>query len=502
MISIPFNKIICASTILFSSVTISIAQKKNDLIDRKFWNEKPTLEIVKKKIAEGHDPIAFDANQFDATTLAINTKASNDVIFHLLSLKGNDANKITHDGRTYMFWAAWQGNLEVMEYLVKNKTNLKHLDEKGQSIMVFATFFGQKDTKIFDYLIKNGADIKNEKTKAGANILHLVSPYLTSIEETKYFTSKGLDLTSTDDKGYNVFAYASKQGNQDFLNALIKAGIDPKSIAKDGGNAFILASQGTRFHSNDLKAYQYLESLGINPNTSTNEGRNPLHHLARTNDAAIVDYFISKGVDVNQPNENGDTPLMLAANGQKDIAIFTKFFDKGQKWNHKNKEGQTALTYAIMGNSTKVCLLLIGAGASGTLQDNDGNNLSYYLVKYYKNKEDYDAKLKMLFTFGFSHNQIQGNGNTLYHIAVVNKNTEVINSISTDKSIDINLLNKEGMSPLHLAASSDEDGTLLNLLIKLGADKTQTTEFGETAFDLANENELLIKNKVDLNFLK
>lgn len=502
MYTVHSFRIIGALTILLSITSASFSQKKNDLIDRKFWNEKPTLEVVKKKIAEGHDPVAFDANQFDATTLAINTKASNDIIMHLLAIKGNDPNKITHDGRTYMFWAAWQGNMEVMEFLVKNKTNLKHLDEKGSTIMVFAALNGQKNTKVYDYLIKNGADIKAEKSKGGASVLLLVSPFLTSLNETKYFTDKGLDLKSTDDKGYNIFAHASKHGNIAFLDELIKAGIDPKATSNDGGNAFILATQASRYHTNDLAFYQYLEKLGLNPAVATNSGTNPLHNLARTKDGAVIDYFLSKGVNVNQPNEDGNTPLMLAAGGQKDLDLFNKLFLKAEKLNHKNKEGQTALTYAIMGNTTKVGLLLIGGGATGTVVDKDGNNLSYYLIRYYNNKEDYDAKLKMLYTFGFKHNQVQGNGNTLYHIAVLNKNTEVIKALSEDKSININTLNKDGLSPLHLAASSDEDGSLLKLLIELGADKTAATEFGETAYDLATENELLIANKVDFSFLK
>lgn len=502
MITTYFTKAICVSTVVLSTVTFSFAQKKNDLVDRKFWNEKPTLEVVKKKIAEGHDPVAFDANQFDAVTLAINTKAPNAIIFHLLNIKGNDVNKITHDGRTYMFWAAWQGNMEVMEYLVKNKTNLKHTDEKGSSIMVFAALNGQKDTKVYDFLIKNGSDIKNEKSKGGADVLLLVSPFLTSLNETKYFIDKGLDLKSTDEKGYNIFAYATKGGNKAFLEELIKSGIDPKATAKDGGNAFIYATQGSRFHTNNLEFFHYLEKLGLNPNTATENGQNPLHNLARSKDGAILDFFLSKGVDVNQPNGDGNTPLMLAALGQQDLDLFNKFFEKGKNLNHKNKEGQTALTYAIMGNTTKVGLLLIGGGASGVLKDKVGNNMSYYLISNYKNKQDYSDKLKMLFTFGFSHNQLQADQNTLYHVAVRFKNAEIIKELASDKKIDINAANKDGLTPLHMAASSDEDGSLLKLLIELGADKTAVTEFGETAFEMASENELLKKNNIDLNFLK
>jgi ankyrin repeat protein len=42
----------------------------------------------------------------------------------------------------------------------------------------------------------------------------------------------------------------------------------------------------------------------------------------------------------------------------------------------------------------------------------------------------------------------------------------------------------------------------LKFLIANGADIKSTTEFGETAYDLAQENELLIQNNVNLDFLK
>src|SRR5690606_2543720 len=189
---------------------------------------------------------------------------------------------------------------------------------------------------------------------------------------------------------------------------LIKAGIDPKNIATDGANAFIMATQGTRTFANNLEFYKYLEGLGINPNVSTKDGLNPLHNLARGKDAAVVTYFIEKGCDVNQPNKNGDTPLMLAAGGQKDLELFDLLLKRTKDINLKNKEGQTALTHAVISNDTKVGLLLINNGADVNVVDNEGNNLSFYLIKHARKMDDYQAKLKMLNAFGFQNNKIQG----------------------------------------------------------------------------------------------
>lgn len=501
MISHTLSKVLTISLALISVQTV-FAQKENDLLNRAFWKEKPNLEVVKQKVAEGHDPSQIDRAQFDATSLAINAKAGNDIIFYLLGQKGNDVNKKTHDGRTYMFWATIKGNFEVMNYLVEQGTNMKHVDEKGSSIMVYNAINGNKNTKVYDFLEAKGASIKTERNKAGASILLLISSHLKSLDEANYFISKGNSLQDVDDNGYTIFAYASKGGNQAFCNELIEKGIDPTFKAKDGGNVFMMATQVGRGAGNTLEFYQYLEQLGNTPNTSTVDGMNPLHNLARIKDKATIEYFIQKGCDVNQPNKEGNTPLMLAAGGQQSIDNFNLFFEKGANWNHKNAEGQTALTLALMNNTSKVSALLIGAGASVSIVDNDGNSLSYYLVRYFKNKEDYTSKLILLLNFGFKHNLLQGKGNTLYHVAVRERKLELLPILAEDKSISINALNEDGMTPLHLAASSDATGEFITSLIKLGADKRITTEFGETAYELATENELLQANGIDYSFLK
>src|SRR5690606_4621690 len=161
------NTMLKTALLVFTTLSFGLfgqEKQKNELLNRAFWSQKPTLELVKQKIAEGNDPTEYDGSQFDPTTLAINTKASNDIILHLLSFKENHANKITHDGRTYIFWAASQGNIPIIEELVKMNANLKHVDEKGFTPLIFAASNGQKDLRIYDLFISKGADIKNERS--------------------------------------------------------------------------------------------------------------------------------------------------------------------------------------------------------------------------------------------------------------------------------------------------------------------------------------------------
>ena len=73
-------------------------------------------------------------------------------------------------------------------------------------------------------------------------------------------------------------------------------------------------------------------------------------------------------------------------------------------------------------------------------------------------------------------------------------------AISFDQ--EINLKNDNGLTPLHLAAMKSKDNKVLKTLIESGADTALLTDFDESVYDLAKENEFLIANKVNIEFLK
>jgi hypothetical protein len=47
-----------------------------------------------------------------------------------------------------------------------------------------------------------------------------------------------------------------------------------------------------------------------------------------------------------------------------------------------------------------------------------------------------------------------------------------------------------------------KDDTVMKYLVSIGAKKEAVTNFNETAFDLASENESLSKSKISITFLK
>ncbi|GAB5564949.1 MAG: hypothetical protein Wins2KO_20120 [Winogradskyella sp.] len=95
----------------------------------------------------------------------------------------------------------------------------------------------------------------------------------------------------------------------------------------------------------------------------------------------------------------------------------------------------------------------------------------------------------------------QSKENTLYHLAVEKNDLELIKRLK-DFEIEINAKNSDGLTALHIASMKAKNEIILNYLLSIGADKSIKTDFEETVFDLASENELLKINAIDITFLK
>ena len=100
----------------FIIVSYASLAQKNIFHNRNFWKTNPSIQTIEKKQSEVNNLTALNSSAFDAVTYALLEKVDNLTIKYLLSKKGNHVNKLTHDSRTYIFWAAYKNNLEILKY--------------------------------------------------------------------------------------------------------------------------------------------------------------------------------------------------------------------------------------------------------------------------------------------------------------------------------------------------------------------------------------------------
>ena len=230
---------------VFFFILISGVAQENLFLERSYWKKNPSISAIEKAITDGNDVAELNRNMFDAVSYAILEQVDNTTLKHLISKKGNEVDKITHDGRTYIFWAAYKGNMELVEWLVAQGARADIEDAHGYTVLNFAANAGQSNTAMYDFLLANNAPLTGT-TRSGANALLLVASSAKDEDILTYFIEKGLPFDSVDDNQNGIFQYAAKGGNLSLLKRLADKGADVKRINKNGENALFMAAQGTR----------------------------------------------------------------------------------------------------------------------------------------------------------------------------------------------------------------------------------------------------------------
>ncbi|MDO4880479.1 MAG: ankyrin repeat domain-containing protein [Capnocytophaga sp.] len=488
------RKIIIASSILFS--TIGVAQ--NTLLDLDFYNEKTTIAQIQNEVAKGNSISEMDKRAFDPATFAILQNSPVETIIYIIESEGNGVHKVTHDKRDYLHWASFMGNVPLVKYLIDNGANIYSKDSRGATPFVFAASNGQTNKELYETFFKAGVNPKYRHDN-GETLLLLAIPFDDeNLTLTNYFISKGMKLKDKDKIGNTAFDYASKKGNLPLMKNVRKK-------IKPTGTALPMAAKGLRRQPNTkIGVYHYLiENEKINPNSKDETGANALNYLAAKQDLEAIQFLLSKGSKADNVDNEGNTPLMNACSG-KNLEI-VKLLNV-QNINAINKKGESALLIAVKKSSPEIVKYLIDNGANTKIIDKNGDDVISSLIESYKlvkpnEKSGFDEKVLILDKYNISLKSVDNNGNTALHKAVATQNLDLVKKV-LQWGIDINQLNKNKETALIKAAMSATNTDILEFLVAKGANKNSTTEFGETAYDLASENEALKQKGFSLEFLK
>lgn len=211
-----------------------------------------------------------------------------------------------------------------------------------------------------------------------------------------------------------------------------------------------------------------------------------------------VDDLMRMGADVNLPNEQGTTPLHLAATySRSDVA--SSLIASGAQINAQDRHGRTPLHCAVASGAKGVFqILLTSRNLKINHQSIDGTT-SLMLAARHLNNDLLNDMLRV----DANTNLLDKNGYTALHWAAAVDNAMAVQTLISH-SADIDFPNCRGETPLFLSAK--EGSTDCVRVLMQNAANTQITDFfGRYPFDIASEYlhsdiQLILANNLVLPF--
>lgn len=173
----------------------------------------------------------------------------------------------------------------------------------------------EKDTEGIQILLDQGIDINVKQLSTGSTVLMLACSYFGYEDMVEYLILNGADVSVTDDNGKTALIWAASNSLES-AKILISRSADVNAIANDGMTPFLQSVFGVLSGKIPLALCDLLLENGANINatlTGNNaNGWSAVHYAAMNGDIELVQYLVSKGVNVNKATAEGSTPLFLA----------------------------------------------------------------------------------------------------------------------------------------------------------------------------------------------
>jgi ankyrin repeat protein len=229
-------------------------------------------------------------------------------------------------------------------------------------------------------LLTKYPDMKNVKRNGGWTLLHLS---FNSRELIEYLIENGLDIEARSDSQWTPLHSQAYGGHTDGVELLLEHGADIEAK-----HAYDMTPLVSSVRWDRIDVTKLLVEKGANVDATNTLGRTPLIISATEGYHELARIFLDNGADINIKDNNYKRTAMHFAALNGHLKIVDALLKKGMDVDEKDSAGKTPLDYANRYGHEKVAKLLKSSGADGEI-DPRNFGFSPYLKKELKEGEAY-----------------------------------------------------------------------------------------------------------------
>ncbi|XP_035826279.1 transient receptor potential cation channel subfamily A member 1 homolog [Aplysia californica] len=261
------------------------------------------------------------------------------------------------ESSTALHVAVDNGHYEVAKVLLEKRAEVNKPRKHFMYPLHLAAQSG--DIRIARLLVENHARIDAVNSDQ-ATALHRASA-LNHVEVVKFLVDRGARINRPDKDNYTPLLLAATYGNVDTVELLLQKGADYRAVDKyDKTAIFMAAEENKMVVLEKLLSYQQVKRLVNDCDCYDNS---PLHVASENGFLEITQCLLDSGADLDDKNEEEQTPLHLAAKyGRTNIVRELIKRDKTIV-NDEDENSNTALHLAAQYGHNKVAKVLLDLGA-------------------------------------------------------------------------------------------------------------------------------------------
>ena len=401
--------------------------------------EKGNIDAL-NVLKAGADPNITNADGNTCLHLSILHGCRKEVVQMIID-HGAHVNATNKNGLTALMIASCKGNVDGVNALLKTGANHYITDADGNTCLHYS-IFGKWRREVLEMIIDHGAHV-NDTGENGHTAL-MMACERGNIDGINLLLKAGADVNISCAKG-NTCLYRCMIGEykNEVLQTMISCGAQVNTINEEGLTALMIASK-----RGNIDGINLLLKAGADGNISCAKGNTCLHHcMIEDCKSEVLHALSNSGAQVNAINKRGRTALMIAIE-KGHIDGINVLLKAGADPNIIDVDGNTCLHCSILWDCrTEVLHTMIDNGAQ--VNATNKNGLTALMMASYCG---YLNGINMLLRAGADPNVINANGSTCLHFASCHGSSKEVLQTIIDHGVNVNATNKKGHTALMMAS--------------------------------------------------